>query len=427
MLVAYFVPKQSSPLESTDLRDYLAKTLPGYMVPGAFVQLDALPMTHNGKVNRLALPQPSASQMRRSGAVSPRDQLETTLVRIWERVLGVSPIGVEDNFFDLGGHSLLAVRLATEVEMIVGRKLPIASLFRGSTIASLASMLREGTEESPEPLLVEYQSGTPSMSPIFAIAAPGVRSIGYAMLSRHFDASRGFYKLQAQAPIVQGRPLNITELRALAKQYVAGMRAVQREGPYHLVAMCGGCQIAEQMILQLEEQGQKVAVFVIFDTWVLEHAHRRWGWHLFSYQQRLRWMKKAGVPESIAWIKRATSNRVRVWTGKAKASKPWVEAYWPEKFQAPRFRAPILLFKRPRQPYYYIDDPLLGWGSRSEGGVELHELNADHHEVLREPHVQIISKILMERLNHVKDVTTSVSSAAPANPATNAATVVASN
>ena len=108
----------------------------------------------------------------------------------------------------------------------------------------------------------------------------------------------------------------------------------------------------------------------------------------------------------------ATSNRLRwfrrrehaanKWTGssarwtiasepgleKTRLEAPWAEAYWPQNFTPPRFRAPIVLFKRPKQPYYYIDDPQMGWGARSEGGVEIHEINANHHEVLREPHVQ---------------------------------------
>jgi amino acid adenylation domain-containing protein len=399
-LVAYVVPKPGLEIVSADLRAHLERSLPDYMVPSIYMAMQSFPINANGKVNRQALPAPDWSQLSRGERTAPKDNLESILVRIWERVLGVPNIGVDDNFFDLGGHSVLAVRLLSEVEKVVGRKIPLSSLFRGSTVATLANVLREGSESAPEPLVTEFNAGMESSPPIFAVAAPGVRAIGYALLSRHFGAAQGFYKLQAKAPIVQGRPLNPVELRALAKQYIAGMRAVQREGPYYLAAMCGGCQIAEQMILQLESQGQDVRLFAIFDTWVLEHVHRRWGWHVFSYQQRLRWMRNAGVKESLAWIKRASASRMRIWTGKTHASKPWVNAYWPENFQPPRFRAPIVLFKRPKQQYYYIDDPLMGWGARSEGGVEVHEVNADHHEVLREPHVQMISEVIVARLNH---------------------------
>ena len=287
------------------------------------------------------------------------------------------------------------VSALAELEKIVGRRIPVAMLFRGPTVATLAQIMSEETEAEPEPLGTEFHRGDGQAPSIFAVAAPGIRTI--ALLSRHFDANQGFYKLQAQAPVVQGRPLNPVELRALAKQYLAGIRAVQREGPYYLAAMCGGCQIAEQMILQLESQGQGVGLFVIFDTWVMERVHSRWGWHVSNYQLRAQWMRNAGFRESLAWIKRATVSRIRIWTGRVQASKPWVEAYWPENFQTPRFRAPIVLFKRPKQLYYYINDPLLGWGARSEG---VHEINADHREVLREPPVKMISEIIVARVNH---------------------------
>jgi thioesterase domain-containing protein len=160
----------------------------------------------------------------------------------------------------------------------------------------------------------------------------------------------------------------------------------------------GAAQIAEQMILQLEAHGQEVEVFVILDTWVMEFVHRRWGWRLLGYHQRLDWLRRATTRERLNWVTRALTNRLRTWAGKVKPSQPWKDAYWPRYFKPPRFRAPIVLFKRPKQPYYYIDDPTMGWGARSQGGVEIHEINAAHHEFLREPYAEIISRVLMTRL-----------------------------
>jgi amino acid adenylation domain-containing protein len=398
MLVAYIVPKPEQDVVPAELRAHLEQSLPGYMSPAAFVKLDELPLTDNGKINRRALPAPEWSRLETVSKTAPRDQLELILVRIWQRVLHLSSVGVDDNFFDLGGHSLLAVRLLSEVEKVVGWKIPLAILFRGSTVASLAKLLREGSESDPEPLVVEFQASRGDAAPLFAVAEPGVRSLGYALLARHLGEDQPFYKLQAQGIRIKDRPLNLQELRSLARQYVAGTRAVQPQGPYLITAMCGGCQIAEQMILQLEEQGQEVALFAIFDTWVNENVHRRWRWRLFNFHQRGRWLRTVSFREQVRWIMRALDNRIRLWSGKDKASQPWAEAYWPQDFKPPRFHAPVVLFKRPKQPYFYIDDPTLGWGARSQGGVEMHNLNADHHEVLREPHLQIVSKVLLARL-----------------------------
>src|SRR6201999_4097107 len=104
------------------LREHLARTLPAYMVPAAFVALSAWPLTPNAKIDRRALPAPISSLgPGRAEHVPPRDRLELELVAIWEALLGAHPIGVRDNFFALGGHSLLAVRLVAQIESRLAR------------------------------------------------------------------------------------------------------------------------------------------------------------------------------------------------------------------------------------------------------------------------------------------------------------------
>ena len=88
-------------------------------------------------------------------------------------------------------------------------------------MASLAKLIREGSESEPEPLVVEYQAGNVAETPIFAVAAPGVRSIGFVLLGRHLGEAQPFYKLQAQGPVTQERPLSMQESRALARQYLS--------------------------------------------------------------------------------------------------------------------------------------------------------------------------------------------------------------
>ena len=104
-LAAYYVPTTAIACEAEELRRFLGKRLPDYMVPSAYVFLQALPLTPNGKVDRRALPSISAAERRSAGFIEPRDNIERKLTKIWEELLGVKPIGVKDNFFDLGGHS----------------------------------------------------------------------------------------------------------------------------------------------------------------------------------------------------------------------------------------------------------------------------------------------------------------------------------
>ena len=399
-IIGYIVAKTGEDPSTVDLRAHLKGSLPEYMVPSLFVKLASLPLTPNGKINRRALPSPDWSQMETLGSVAARDQLELMLVKIWQKVLGVPNVGVTDNFFDLGGHSLLAARLLSEVEKVAGRQIPLSALFRGATVESLAQVLREGSEANPDPVVMEIQAGNGGL-PFFAVASPGVDTLGYASLARHMGSDQPLYKLQAQEPVVERRPFTDDELRELAQEYIAAMRAVQPQGPYCIGGMCEGVQIAERMILELEAQGQKVGLFAIFDTWVLQNSQDPWRWRLYYYQQRLRSLRKGSLSDRLRVYKRAARNKIGQVTGSIAPRSDWHQAYWPENFTPRRFRAPVALFKRPKQPFYYVDDPQMGWGVRSESGVEIHEIDFHHLEILREPYVRILGEKLADCINRV--------------------------
>ncbi|HVR99572.1 MAG TPA: amino acid adenylation domain-containing protein, partial [Thermoanaerobaculia bacterium] len=148
-LVAYVVG------EVGDLRDYLRARLPDYMVPSAFVTLEALPLTPNGKVDRKALPAPeSAGSAAAPDLAHPADPVAELLVGIWAEVLGLGRVGVDDDFFALGGHSLLATQVISRVRAVFGVELPLRRLFESPTVAGLAQAVRESREDRPAPPIV---------------------------------------------------------------------------------------------------------------------------------------------------------------------------------------------------------------------------------------------------------------------------------
>jgi amino acid adenylation domain-containing protein len=392
-LVAYVVPSGQS-VTTALLKDVARQRLPEYMVPSAFVELQALPLSPNGKINRRLLPAPDWSSDG-GNVVQPRNELESTLVRIWQDVLGVPNIGVQDNFFDLGGHSIMAARVLTEVKKATGKDLPFSALFRGATVESLARLIEQEPEFEGDPVLMEIQHGEDDRLPFFAIVPPGEESLGYAMLARHMGPQQTVYKVQGHGPVTDGkRPYSEEEMKALTQEYIATMRSVQPRGPYCVGGLCDGTHIAEQIVLKLESQGEEVGLFAIFDTWVLQHSQNRWLWKLYYYGQRLREMKKLSLSERLASYKRVAGNKIQNAVGSKPARSDWQETYWPEGFNPTRFRAPIVLFKRPKQPFYYIDDPQMGWGKRTITGVEIHEVDFSHAEILREPHVRIFGEQL---------------------------------
>jgi len=402
-LVGYVVHKSGQCASIAELQALLQERLPEYMIPSAIIEMDALPLTPNGKIDRRRLPAPQWSAGESAPSLEARDQLEAMLIKIWQKVLGIPNIGVKDNFFDLGGHSLMAARLLSEVEKVMGRQIPLSALFRGATVESLAQLVREGGEANPDPLVMEIQGGGDGL-PFFAVASPGVETLGFGLLARHMGPHQTVYKLQGHAPIVVGRPFTEEDLQSLSIEYIAAMRTIQPEGPYCLGGMCEGVQIAERMIRDLEAQGQEVAIFAIFDTWVIQHSQRFWLWRVEYLRQRLSEFKRMNLWQRWETCKRAVHTQWRKVTRKSAGKTEWYRAYWPENYRPERFRAPVVLFKRPKQPFYYVDDPEMGWGKRTEGGVEIHEINFDHEELLREPHVRLLGERLAARMRRVSGV-----------------------
>ncbi|RYZ43248.1 MAG: non-ribosomal peptide synthetase [Myxococcaceae bacterium] len=161
-LVAYLVADAHPALDVSVLRAHLKLHLPEYMVPAAFVPLDALPLTSNGKVDRKALPAPEASQLRASHAYeAPVSPLEEKLAALWSEVLRQPSVGRSDNFFELGGHSLLATQLVARVRAALDVELPLRALFEAPTIALLAERLRQATSGSRLPPLIRTRAEGP--------------------------------------------------------------------------------------------------------------------------------------------------------------------------------------------------------------------------------------------------------------------------
>ncbi|MCY1042404.1 amino acid adenylation domain-containing protein, partial [Corallococcus sp. bb12-1] len=204
-LVAYVVGANSHPSE---LRAHLQQKLPEYMVPAVYVQLDAFPLTPNGKVDRKALPAPEASATQRDRYVAPRTTTERQLAALWAEVLRVERVGNEDHFFELGGHSLLATQVVARVRATFGVELPLRALFEEPTLRRLAARIEHAGRarelpafvpvprtDTPPPLsfaqqrmwfLDQLQPGSPAYNIPVALRIHG--ALDAAALERAFEA-----------------------------------------------------------------------------------------------------------------------------------------------------------------------------------------------------------------------------------------------
>jgi amino acid adenylation domain-containing protein len=150
-LVAYVVPTGARPPTTSSLRRALTAKLPDYMIPSAFVFLDALPLIGIGKIDRRALPDPGKLRPDLdSGYVSPRTPVESDLEQIWAEILSLDRMGIHDNFFDLGGHSLAATRIVSRVIKKFQLEIPLQSLFQSPTIAKMAAVIMENQARKPD-------------------------------------------------------------------------------------------------------------------------------------------------------------------------------------------------------------------------------------------------------------------------------------
>ncbi len=154
-LVGYVVAEPGATVAPDEVRDHLAATLPGYLVPSAVVPLDRLPLTANGKLDRAALPAPEAGQSPLSRA--PRTPQEEVLCGLFADILGVGRIGIDDDFFALGGHSLLAMRLLSRVARTLGARIGVKPFFDAPTVAGIAARL--ATADEARPALVPAERG----------------------------------------------------------------------------------------------------------------------------------------------------------------------------------------------------------------------------------------------------------------------------
>ena len=164
-LVAYYTtPADGAALGAEALRTHLAASLPEYMVPAAYVRLEALPLNANGKLDRSSLPAPDRNAFAAPGYEPPQGKTEETLAGIWAALLRVERVGRRDNFFELGGHSLLGVRMLSRLRQALSADLPLADLFARPTLAGFSAAAEAGAR-SPLPAIEPAgRAGAPPLS-----------------------------------------------------------------------------------------------------------------------------------------------------------------------------------------------------------------------------------------------------------------------
>ena len=260
-LIAYLTPQAAGSIpEASALRQRLSQSLPEYMIPSAFMTIDALPLTSSGKLDRRALPSPEISGD--SAYVPPETASEILLCRLFAELTGAKEVSVDDNFFSLGGHSLLAMRLVTQLREALGISLPLRSVFEASTARTLAARLDAVLGGGYKPLLVLRATGAGAA--LFCVHHGGGWGLEYRSLLPYLDVDTPVYSLQAQG--VEDVAAFHASVEEMAACYIESIREIQPHGPYRLLGWSFGGTVAHEMARQWEAQGESVALLVIMDT-----------------------------------------------------------------------------------------------------------------------------------------------------------------
>lgn len=246
-----------------DLRDALLQALPRYAIPSRFVELERMPLTPTGKIDKRALP--AAEEAVRASDrsyVAPRSVTEEKVARLWAEVLGVDKIGVHDNFFDRGGDSLDAARLVTVLQTGLGLRIPAVALFQGSTVAQLAQMHDSGATALLQSATVAIRRQG-SKRPFFAVGSHP----RYAEIALRLGPDQPFYRLDVYAlqseQMKRGEKLH-GHIEDIAARFVEDVRRLQPSGPYALGGGCEGSMVAFEIATQLQSQGQEVECILLW-------------------------------------------------------------------------------------------------------------------------------------------------------------------
>lgn len=408
-LVAYVV---GTDVDVGALRELARRNLPTFMVPAHIVELDEFPRTPNGKVDRLALPAPTAGRRR---SAEPTTPTESAMLSIWREQLGVVDIGLDDDFFETGGDSLSAVRLYSRIHRAFDNSLPLSTLFDAPTPRALAAVVdRIGREAAPTETphfrhVVPIQPGPPDAGlPVFCVHGAGGNVLNLRDLAHEMRTSHPFYGLQARG--IDGATPMHDSLDELCDDYGAEIDAVAGDAPMVLAGFSSGGLIALELAARRVARDLPVRMVVLLDTFhpAVTPGSTPWRDHARAVRRtglRYVWSRGAALLE-----RNRSEYRERRDVERARAAGRVVPMGLRERmavdntyrllggYRPARFDGEIVLYSADDTlPVYRHAGADRGW-LRSGTAVEVVTTPGDHLTLVLAPNARSIARDLTERL-----------------------------
>jgi amino acid adenylation domain-containing protein len=388
----------------------LQRQLPHYMIPSEFVALRSFPTTASGKVDVQAL---DALRLRAAAFLSPSatkhlDPVEARLKEIWERLLKINTVGLDEDFFALGGHSLLAARMLVQVEKWFGSKLPHSALVEQPTIHGLATYLRR-SPAGKWPALVTIQAGA-HLPPLFVAHGIGGSLLSFINLAAELGPEQPVYGLQLPA-FIDGHEADV---RILAANFVRQVRAIQPSGPYNLAGHSSGGLIVFEMACQLMELGETVGLLALLDCdpnkgKITRKPRRNWGALKASFRRVRAEVKAPEFGVKDLFERRVTHLRVqtRTWLaarsrraertpGRPRRSEGYLVLAM-QDYELKSYPGSATLFIAQDEPRSDAE-PASPWADRILGGYEIRLIPGTHRTMMTRPQVASLAREMRQRL-----------------------------
>ncbi len=400
-LAAYVVGHKGVPSDAESVRTWLSQHLPEAMLPAWIIPIAALPVTPNGKLDRAALPMPQRTHLS-ALPLQPRDDTERRLCALWQGMLGVCAVGVQDNFFDLGGHSLLAARLMQRIETEFGRRLPMAALFRAPTVEQFADLLN-GRTMAAAPGQIRPIEPARRRTPLLWFEA-GVRLF---KLAQALGPEQPFIDvtLDAETQDSFGSELSVP---SAAAAYVRVLKTVQPHGPYVVGGFCTNGIVAFEAACQLDAGGDEVGLVILVHAVNPVHFQEIGAIRieLSKAAYYLAQMRRGDAPQrwrdAIGHARDAAMRAMRNPRGVNATPNRFLDALERAAYRycpGPT-RFPVALFQPADRPAAL--DYQAGWRRLVSADFTADDIPGTHHTMLDAPHVGILAAHLTEYLARLR-------------------------
>ncbi|WP_422824395.1 non-ribosomal peptide synthase/polyketide synthase [Xenorhabdus bharatensis] len=260
VLVAYLVTDDK--LSDDTLRGYISSRLPEYMLPASFTRIESIPLTVNGKLNRRALPEPVWGNS--DHYVAPRNELETRLCAIWQEILGVEQVGIEDNFFRIGGNSLVAIKLTSAIRDTLQIDIPLNILFSGKCISSLSQWLETDTDHAQPSLLNFFTPESTATNKLFMIHPANGGSEVYESLASALSDTYNCIGINNYNLSTDNPTDSLYQLANIYRELILAETTIDQ--PIYILGWSLGGQLAMEIAFQLEQLGATNIQLFLLDT-----------------------------------------------------------------------------------------------------------------------------------------------------------------